>query len=152
MVESSKAWQSTTTKRPAKRRSNTKFIIGGVVFALAVAYMIYSAVQASSVYYLTIRELLDGAAGNGPARVAGQVVKDSVQYDAKTMNAQFMIADGPETLKVAYKGVLPDAFQPEVDVIIEGRYTPGQPFQAKEILTKCPSKYENAVEEPAAKQ
>lgn len=150
MVESGKTWQPAAVARPAKRRSNTKFIIGGAVFALAVAYMIYTAVQASSVYYLTIKELVGGAAGNGPARVAGLVVKDSVQYDAKTMLAQFTIADGPDTLKVTYKGVLPDAFQPEVDVIVEGRYSPGQPFQAKEILTKCPSKYENAIEEPAA--
>lgn len=153
MVESGKTWQApAVAARPAKRRSNAKFLIGGLVFAVAVAYMIFSAVQGSSVYYLTIKELYAGSHSGSAVRVAGQVVKDSVEYDAKAMTAKFTIADGPETLAVTYKGVLPDAFQPEVDVIIEGRYTQGQPFQAKEILTKCPSKYENAVEEPAGKK
>lgn len=152
MAETRKALESTTTKRQPRRNGYTKFLVGGAVFAAAVAYMIFSAVQGSGVYYLTITELKQGEAGSGPVRVAGAVVDGTVQYDPRTMNATFTIADGPETVAVAFKGVLPDAFKSDVDVIVEGRYTSGQPFQATEILTKCPSKYENAVAEPEQKQ
>ncbi|MHB1004291.1 MAG: cytochrome c maturation protein CcmE [Chloroflexota bacterium] len=151
MVETSGTWKAAAVRRPARRKSMTKFLIGGIVFAVAVAYLIFSAIQASSVFYLTIKELHDGAAGTGPARVAGKVVDGTIKYDARTMVANFAIGDGPERLDVVYKGVLPDAFKPDADVIVEGHYVAGQPFQAKELLTKCPSKYESAVAEPQSK-
>ena len=143
-------WQAPVPRR--RRRSNTKLLVAAVVIVAAVAYLFFSAAQSAGVYYLTIAEAQSGGAGTGQVRVTGKVVAGSIQYDAKSMQARFTIADGPSTLPVEYKGVLPDAFVNDADVIVEGRYADGQPFQAKEILTKCPSKYEAADVNEMARQ
>ncbi len=144
MAESSEAWPATVTRRTTRRRNGTKYLLGGVLFAVAVAYLIYSAAQGAGVYYHTIGEVKAGAAGSSQVRVVGKVVGGTIDYDAKSMILRFTMADGGETMPVVYKGVLPDAFMADADVIVEGRYVAGQPFEAKELLTKCPSKYEAA--------
>ena len=51
--------------------------------------------------------------------------------------------EADKTLRVQFKGALPDTFKEDVEVIVEGRFTPdGQVFVAKTLVTKCPSKYE----------
>lgn len=135
-------WEAPPVRR--RRPLRPKFVVGAAVIVAAVAYLLLSATQSAGVYYLTIAEAQTGASGGGQVRVTGKVVAGSIQYEAKTMQAHFSIGDGPDTLPVEYKGVLPDAFVNNADVIVEGRYTNGQPFQAQQILTKCPSKYEAA--------
>ena len=149
MAEDGQTFEPTVARRtPKRRRVQTKFLVGGALFAVAVAYLIFSAAQASGVYYLTIAEAHNGAAGSGQVRVSGKVAGGSITYDAKTMVANFTMYDGAETMLVTYKGVLPDGFQADAEVIAEGRYVAGQPFQAKAILTKCPSKYESVQAAP----
>ena len=41
-----------------------------------------------------------------------------------------------------YNGILPDMFAADRDVIVEGKVEGGV-FQAKTLLTTCPSKYES---------
>ncbi|MCL5110475.1 MAG: cytochrome c maturation protein CcmE [Chloroflexi bacterium] len=144
MAKDSRAWEPPVVARQRRRGLNVKLIVGAAVILAAVGYLVFSAAQSAGVYYLTIAEAQSGHAGSGQVRVTGKVVAGSIQYDAKTMQARFAIADGPNSMPVEYKGVLPDAFVNDADVIVEGRYSQGQPFQAKDILTKCPSKYENA--------
>jgi cytochrome c-type biogenesis protein CcmE len=40
-----------------------------------------------------------------------------------------------------YKGILPDTFQEDADVIVEGRLTDKEFFKAITVQAKCPSKY-----------
>jgi len=44
-------------------------------------------------------------------------------------------------MPVVYKGVVPDAFQPEAEVVMEGTLAPSGTFEAASLLAKCPSKY-----------
>ena len=51
-------------------------------------------------------------------------------------------------LKVIYNGIIPDAFSSDAPVIIEGTYNiSNETFYAKNLMAKCPSKYEVSVEE-----
>lgn len=142
MAEGSNAWEAPAVR--SRRRTNSKLVVGAIVIVAALAFLMFSAAQSTGVYYLTIAEAQAGASSAGQVRVTGKVVAGSIEYEPKSMQARFTIADGPATLPVEYKGVLPDAFVDNADVIVEGRYSNGQPFQAKQILTKCPSKYEAA--------
>ena len=45
-------------------------------------------------------------------------------------------------MKVVYEGTIPNNFETAKSVVVTGKYTDGY-FHAKDILTKCPSKYEN---------
>ncbi|GIW41582.1 MAG: cytochrome C biogenesis protein CcmE [Candidatus Binatia bacterium] len=123
-----------------------RFLVGSVLIAGAVGYLVYTAVTETSVYYLTIGEFWqkkEQVADTG-LRLAGRVQPGSVSYDAKSMGLEFALVDIEKPaapLKVSYRGVLPDMFAEGRDVIVEGRYSDGT-FEAHKVLTSCPSKYE----------
>ena len=122
----------------------------------AIGYLMYAGVQQSSMYYFTITEFLpkkEELVGQG-VRVAGRVATGSLwkQTTAKGTEMKFAIGDftdeavaAPETVSVAYTGIVPDMFAEGRDVIIEGKYVEGT-LQAQTIMTSCPSKYEAEAE------
>ena len=123
-----------------------KFVILGGLVVLVVAYLVYSGMRESMVYYYTVSEIKANASqlyGQG-VRVSGEVLEGSILWDPKLPEAKFKISDSSDSeafLEVIYKDVLPDAFREGREVILEGRYTPEGVFLATTLLTKCPSKY-----------
>ena len=119
--------------------------IAAAVVVAAVAYLVTTSLQNNAVYYLTVSELQAGVASlqGQPIRVAGNVVPGTIQRDTGAFTVRFDIADGSGRLPVSYKGVVPDIFGPNVEVVVEGRYTEGGPFNAATLLAKCPSKFES---------
>ena len=128
---------------------NRRFIIGATIIAAAVAYLSYTGIRETSVYYLTIDEFLarrEAVAGEG-LRVAGRVGSKSINWNPATLDLRFRLANFDENdgVDVAYNGVLPDMFAEGRDVIVEGTYGSGGAFHARTLLTACPSKYEAQV-------
>jgi cytochrome c-type biogenesis protein CcmE len=129
-----------------------RFIVGAVLIAAAVSYLVYAGIKSTSMYYFEMDEFLaqrDQHAGED-LRVKGWVRAGSVQWDATTNRLAFELArkDGSEPVTVAYKGILPDMFAEGREVVVEGRYeAPG--LHAKQIMTRCPSKYEAQKEHGA---
>lgn len=133
-------------KPQARARSflgRKRFLIGGLIVALAIGYIIYSAMQGATMYYLTVSELVSrGSAVYGEqVRLGGKVVEGTVQSDPKNMVLRFVVADDNNRLPVVYKGVVPDAFKPGAEVVLEGKLTPAGTFEATVLLAKCPTKY-----------
>ncbi|MEO6025803.1 MAG: cytochrome c maturation protein CcmE [Candidatus Binatia bacterium] len=128
---------------------NRRFIIGAAIIVAAVAYLVYTGIRETSVYYLTIDEFLtrrEAVAGEG-LRVAGRVGADSVAWNPATLDLKFRLAnfDDNDGVDVMYNGVLPDMFAEGRDVIVEGTYAHQGAFHARTLLTACPSKYEAEV-------
>jgi cytochrome c-type biogenesis protein CcmE len=113
--------------------------------ALGIAYLIVTALQTSTVYYITVGELLQRgpAAGHQQVRVAGDVVPGSVEKIDAGLALRFMVHDGSGEMPVYYKGgPVPDIFGEDVQVVVEGKVGPDGTFQASTLLAKCPSKFE----------
>lgn len=53
----------------------------------------------------------------------------------------FMKDDAGDEMKVVYDGTIPNNFESATSVVVTGVYKEGY-FHARDILTKCPSKYE----------
>jgi len=128
---------------------NRRFIVGATIIVAAVAYLVYTGIRETSVYYLTIDEFLskrEAVAGEG-LRIAGRVATKSVQWNPATLDLKFRLANFSENdgVDVSYNGVLPDMFAEGRDVIVEGTYGKGGSFHAHTLLTSCPSKYEAEV-------
>jgi cytochrome c-type biogenesis protein CcmE len=129
-----------------------RFIVGAVLIAAAVSYLVYAGIKTTSVYYFEMDEFLARRTAHAgeDLRVKGWVRSGSVQWDAATSSLAFELAkkDGSEPVPVAYKGILPDMFSEGREVVVEGRYeVPG--LRAKQIMTSCPSKYEPEREQGA---
>jgi cytochrome c-type biogenesis protein CcmE len=125
-----------------------KFVVGPALIVLAVAYLIWTGIKETSVYYLTIEEFLPRreALAHQRLRVAGRVKDGSLRWDAKSLDLRFSLQhfdDAGRTLPVHYRGLLPDMFAEGRDVIVEGEYD-GARFEAHTVMTSCPSKYEPA--------
>lgn len=123
--------------------NRTKLVIGGAFIALAVAYLIYSGMEETAAYYLTVSEALsgEGSRGTDALRVKGQVREGSVDWNPEEMRLTFVLTDNQQQVPVSYHGAVPDLFAEGREVIVEGRFGP-QALIAESILSGCPSKYE----------
>jgi cytochrome c-type biogenesis protein CcmE len=127
------------------RLGNWKFIIGGLVVALVIGYMVFNGMQGTMVYYQTVSELKGNGPQSGQVRVAGIVVDGSIQRDVKNVTVNFTISDADGSIPVSYKGVPPDTFKDGASVVVEGRLDSSGAFVASNLLAKCPSKYESEL-------
>lgn len=153
-----------------------KFVIGGLFILGAVVFLIWTATKASAEYFYTIDELnaQGSSAVDKSLRVSGAVIGDSIQYDAQSLTLSFEVAHVPadnlaiesegglaevlhqavldpsrSRMKVVYVGPKPDLLRNEAQAIMTGRLGEDGVFYAKELLLKCPTRYEEAVPEQA---
>ncbi len=122
-----------------------KLLIAGGSVLLGVCYLMITALQTSTVYYLTVGELLErGTAAYGQqVRVAGDVVPGTVEREDAGLGVRFVVHDGSGQVPVYYRGgPVPDIFGDEVQVVVEGKYGADGTFVANTLLAKCPSKFE----------
>ena len=128
----------------------TKFIVGGVIVALAVVYLIYTGVQSSSAYFLTIDELYakGTAIENRTVRVTGKVDEATINFNNRDLILTFEVtSDTGQQMPVIFNGPKPDQMRQDADAILEGKYD-GTTFTAQTLLLKCPSRYEeDGIEE-----
>tara|TARA_B100000959_G_C14592861_1_gene464777 strand:+ start:100 stop:567 length:468 start_codon:yes stop_codon:yes gene_type:complete len=130
-----------------------KFGLGILVVAGCVAMLIVSGFQETSMYYFTVAELEAREAEfvGRKIKLAGKVVPGSISRDDVSLDLRFEIwepvqGSASETNHrklVHYKGIVPDTFRDESDVILEGVTGPDGVFVADHLLAKCPSKYES---------
>lgn len=139
-------------------KKSHKFAIAGAVIFLTIAALIYTAFTQSSVYYMTVPELKEkgeSVIGQG-LRASGQVKDGTINYDSEKLILNFDVFETgipTEVVHVTYKGIKPDSFKADVQVILEGKYNPQESlFKATTLLVKCPSRYEGKTPPPDYKQ
>ncbi|MDH4183010.1 MAG: cytochrome c maturation protein CcmE [Nitrospinota bacterium] len=128
-------------------KAQKKFIVGASIIASGIGYLIFTAINISGVYYLTISEALAKGAElkNSDVRIEGHVAPGSVTRSLKDMYLTFAINDETgNSLNVDYHGIVPDGFKEEHKVIVEGRLTSDGAFTARSLTTPCASRYEAA--------
>jgi cytochrome c-type biogenesis protein CcmE len=135
--------RSATRRRPRTRK---RFLIAGLIVVAAIGYMIYSAAQSGSEYYVTAGELkaMGQQAMSQPTKLGGRVEEGSVQWNEGKTSVTFSVTDGTQAVPVKYTGTVPDTFSPGTDVILEGKLAADGSFQASSMMAKCASKYEPA--------
>jgi cytochrome c-type biogenesis protein CcmE len=72
------------------------------------------------------------------------VIGESILWEPRDLRLQFEITDGNGLLPVSYSGARPDMFRDGAEVVVEGKLSPDGTFEARSMLLKCPSKYEEA--------
>ncbi len=119
------------------------YIVGGLVVALAMVMAMYS-FKSTLTSYVTVSE---AKASKRPVQVAGMVVEGTDRYDLERNNLIFVLReDGGDEMQVEYDGPRPGNFDNVTKVVAIGKYEPKeQVFMARELLVKCPTKYEGQV-------
>ncbi len=119
-----------------------KYIIGGLIIVIFFGVLGYLFTQTNVKYEDNFQKI----------QQSGRVVKVTGSWD-KDKNYKldsdhnkfifFLQNDRGEEMKVVYNGTIPNNFEHATSVVVTGKYKNGV-FHAKEILTKCPSKYQDA--------
>jgi cytochrome c-type biogenesis protein CcmE len=118
-----------------------KFLVGGAVIAVALAYLIYAGVTQSAVYFVTPSELLTAPSAGKAYRLGGLVVPGSLQWDPQTLGLAFTLTDGTSKVPVRHKGTPPDLFGEGRGAVVEGKWTGAGFFQASLIMAKHSEEY-----------
>ncbi len=117
-----------------------KYIFGGIIVAVFLFLMIYLLTQSNIQYESDFAKVM---AKDKTVKATGSWVKEkSYELNKENKTFTFFMADqSGNQMKVVYDGTIPNNFESAVSVVVTGKYQNGY-FHAKEILTKCPSKYE----------
>jgi len=114
-----------------------------------VGYLMATGIKETGVYYLTPTELsqkvhTDRSIYDVGIKIGAKVVKGSVTRDVASQTITFQVSDGAATYPIVYRGLAPDTFTDEAEVVVEGRLQHDGTFKATTLLAKCGSRFENA--------
>ncbi len=127
-----------------------KFVVGGVLFALAVTGLLVTGFEEGKAYYQTVGELrsLGPGAEGRRLRVAGDVVPGTIASEGEG-RVRFQIEHEGSRLAVLYTGrePLPDTLVDRAQAVAEGELLADGSFEADHVQAKCASKYDAAYEE-----
>lgn len=141
------------------KRSPVKFIVGGVLIAIAVGFLVFNALTDTQQYYVTVEEYFANPAKyeGRDLRMNAYVLGDSIQFtqlDDQTSRLEFDIADdfnNPQHVMriVALNEPVPDLLQHEAEAIVEGSIGADGSFYTNSggLLLKCPTRYEEMAAE-----
>lgn len=117
-----------------------KYIFGGIIITVFLGLMLYLFTQSNIKYESDFNNVV---ASSKTVKATGSWVKEkNYVIDKETKTFSFFMVDvkGSE-MKVIFEGTMPNNFESATSVVVTGTYQNGY-FHAKDILTKCPSKYE----------
>jgi cytochrome c-type biogenesis protein CcmE len=99
--------------------------------------------QSSWSYYYSVDEFSENESSMKDLtfRIAGRVKPGSVVRDLQAMNLSFILTGTKSEVSVIYKGIVPDNFTEDIEVVVEGRLDIDGTFKADTLLTRCESKY-----------
>jgi len=138
------------------------------VLLLAFAGVMYFTLREDAAYYKHVDEVMSTPQQWEGRRLQlhGFVVPGSILVKPSTLEYKFKVQSKGAVVDASYKGVVPDTFKDESEVVLKGQLTPmtreeAQAFlagvretprerplmfhtDANGIMAKCPSKYEAA--------
>jgi cytochrome c-type biogenesis protein CcmE len=119
----------------------TKNIIGGIIIVSFLGIMGYLFTQSNIKYE---NNFIAVKSSDKTVKATGSWVKEKkYTYDSENNLFQFyMVDENGEEMKVVYRGAMPNNFESATSVVVTGSFQDNY-FYAKEILTKCPSKYQD---------
>lgn len=135
--------------------ARAKFLVGGALVLVTVGYLMATGIKETGVYYLTPSELAgkvetDRSIYDMGLKVGAKVVPGTIERDVASQTITFRMTDGTHSFPVVYRGLAPDTFTDEADVVVEGRLQRDGTFRATTLLAKCGSRYEAQLDSAKA--
>jgi len=122
------------------------------VLAATFGGLMWSTLREGTEYFKHVDEVMkDPASWEGKQlQLHGYVVPGSILVKQSTLEYKFKVQNNParsgeagNVVEASYKGIVPDTFKDEAEVVLRGRLTPqGFHTDPNGVVAKCPSKYE----------
>ncbi len=126
-----------------KSRHKRFAMIAAGVAAIGIAVaLVLNAFQSNLVFFFTPSQI---AANEAPVgrnfRIGGMVLADSVYRGPDGVTVNFVVTDTAQSIRVAYRGILPDLFREGKGVVAQGKLGSDGVFQAEQVLAKHDENY-----------
>jgi cytochrome c-type biogenesis protein CcmE len=118
-----------------------KYLFGGGIIVVFMAVMIYLFTQTNVQYESSFSKVMKEGK---TVKATGSWIKEkNYEIDISNNIFSFYMKD-PEgnVMKVIYHGTIPNNFESSTSLVVTGKFLKGD-FHATDILTKCPSKYQD---------
>ena len=117
----------------------TAIAVGVAALGIAAA-LVLSAFQKNLVFFFTPSQVAANEAPQGRTfRIGGMVVAGSLKREG--VNVEFTVTDTAKSMRVTYRGQLPDLFREGKGVVAQGQLGADGMFRASEVLAKHDENY-----------
>ena len=124
-----------------RKQKRLAVIVGGLAFLGAATALTFVALGQKASFFYMPGDLATADVQPGQRiRLGGLVEKGSI-VRGEDATVFFGVTDTGETVKVSYKGILPDLFREEQGVITEGAFDADGRFVADSVLAKHDENY-----------
>ncbi|MCG8269906.1 cytochrome c maturation protein CcmE [Aquamicrobium sp. NLF2-7] len=124
-----------------RKQKRLAVIIGGLAFLGAATALTFVALGQKASYFYTPGDLAAAELQPGQRIRLGGIVEKGSIVRGEDASVTFAVTDIAETVKVTYKGILPDLFREEQGVITEGAFGADGGFVADTVLAKHDENY-----------
>ena len=132
-------------------------IIAAVAVVAAVLLAMWGLKDRAAYFYTPTEVAARKAAVGQPIRLGGMVEEGSIERMPDGVTIRFRVGDGPASVPVVFRGIVPDLFREGSGAVAEGRLTQDGTFVGDNILAKHDERYmppelgNQAAEHQAAK-
>ena len=129
----------------AKMKKRMIVVSGIIIVVLIVVLAVVGGGTAAKT--VTVAEAVENPSAGQKVQVSGNVVEDSFATNDNVLTFKIYDPDGASStqLEVRYEGAASSTFGNDVTAICTGKVGEDGVLNASELVTKCPSKYENAT-------
>ena len=113
------------------------------VLALAFGGLLFQSLDSSSEYYKHVDEVMVQPEQWYGKKLQLHGFAKQVSRKPNSYEYRFQVESNGETVTATYKGVVPDTFKNDAEVVLKGTLSPeGFAVAPDGVMAKCPSKYE----------
>ena len=117
----------------------TAIAVGVAALGIAAA-LVLAAFQKNLVFFFTPSQVAANEAPQGRSfRIGGMVVPGSLKREG--VNVEFTVTDTAKSMRVTFRGQLPDLFREGKGVVAQGQLGADGMFRASEVLAKHDENY-----------
>jgi cytochrome c-type biogenesis protein CcmE len=126
----------------AKNQRLVLLVLALVAVAGAALLAMSAMRDQASFFYAPADVVRQGLPLDRAVRIGGMVKAGSVRHARDGVTIDFVVRDEtPHTIRVRFRGIVPDLFKEDSGVVAEGRFQPDGLFVADEILAKHDENY-----------
>jgi cytochrome c-type biogenesis protein CcmE len=128
--------------RAAPKHQRLVLVLFGIAALIGAVLLAMWGLADRAAYFRTPQDIAAGRAQAGePIRLGGMVQGGSIRRQADGVSIRFVVTDGPASVPVQYRGIVPDLFKENSGVVAEGRLGRDGTFVADTILAKHDERY-----------
>ncbi|SBT16212.1 Cytochrome c-type biogenesis protein CcmE [Marinomonas gallaica] len=126
---------------PVRKKRIVTISVILVVLATAIGLVMYALSQNINLFYSPTQVETGEAPQGVTLRAGGMVVENSVERASDNLNVAFLVTDYKHSLRIEYKGILPDLFREGQGIVAQGKLDERGVLIASEVLAKHDEEY-----------